>query len=87
MTEDVFDKTWVDDLDRFPGDVSGVPPEHKMLDNLHWNKNGLNGWSHQLWRQCQGDQADAVREWLVKHKPGSPPDGAIHACGGVISVT
>ena len=46
---ELFDPCWVDPLDRFHGDVCGVPPELKMLDSLHANKNALNGWMKAVW--------------------------------------
>ena len=66
----LFDHCWVDPLDRFHGDVCGVPPFSKMLDYLHACKNALNGWTKSVWTKYPEKRAQ-VREWLAKHHPGT----------------
>ena len=41
--DDVYKRCWVDPLDKFAGDAAGIPPQDKMLDAFHWNKNSING--------------------------------------------
>ena len=66
---DVYKQCWVDPLDKFPGDAAQIPARDKLLDALHWNKNSINGFTMQLYKDNPHLKVP-LTVWLKKHKEG-----------------